>query len=69
MYRASGRDVSNRWRMPDGSLVVTSRRLGAHQPVNIVTAEGQVSFGRATLSPPPPTNPMGPIRVTDVVPD
>jgi hypothetical protein len=67
MYKASGRDVSNRAPQPNGDLVLTSRRLGDNQPVNIVTPRGQVSFGRATLSN--SGNIKAPIGVTNVVPE
>jgi hypothetical protein len=67
MYKASGRDVSNRAPQPNGDLVLTSRRLGDNQPVNIVTPQGQVSFGRATLSN--SGNIKAPISVTNVVPE
>jgi hypothetical protein len=67
MYRATGRDVANRVRMPDGNLVVTSRVPGPSQPVNIVSPNGQITFGRADLSL--TTNPNAPMSVSNLVPD
>jgi hypothetical protein len=65
MFRASGRSVANRVRVPNGNLVLTSVRPGVNQPVNIVTPNGQVSFGRATLSL--TGDLQAPMRVTNLV--
>jgi hypothetical protein len=65
MFRASGRNVANRVRMPDGNLVLTSVRPGMNQPVNVVTPQGQVFFGRATLAI--TSNPQAPMSVSNLV--
>jgi hypothetical protein len=67
MYRASGRNVANRVMLPDGRLVLTSVRPGDFQPINLISTEGKVSFGKATLSL---TGDLkAPIAVSNVIPD
>jgi hypothetical protein len=67
MFRASGRNVANRIQMPNGDLVLTSRRPGLGQPVNIVTRQGQVSFATATLSN--SGNMLAPMSISDLAPE